>query len=172
MPPIDTRENYTRRGVRVCTGCRLELPLDRFFTKETGVITSRCYTCASDRNRKRDAESVESYLKTLATAVRYRAKKKNLICTLDWSQLLELWREQDGICALSGLPLTHHRQGAESRSYFNASVDRMAMDGPYSKDNVMLVCTKINMMRGRLHIDEFVMFCRSVADNDRKAWHA
>jgi hypothetical protein len=172
VPSLNRRSEYERKGLKTCTGCHRELPLDKFFVKSSGAVTSRCYPCASDRNRKRDAESVESYLKTIATAIRYRAKQKGVDCTLDWAQLLDIWREQDGICALSGLPLTHHRQGPESRSHFNASVDRVVMDGPYSKDNVMLVCTKVNMMRGKLHIDEFVMMCRAVADTDRRAWDA
>jgi hypothetical protein len=77
---------------------------------------------------------------------------------------LELLEEQDGLCALSGVELTCILKKGE-RCWTNASLDRIEAGGLYTKDNVQLVCTSLNMWRGDLPLDQFIWWCKKVAEN-------
>ncbi len=86
-------------------------------------------------------------------------KKRNLLSVED---LLEIYKEQNGLCALSGEPLTCSLEvGKISKT--NASIDRIVPGGPYTKDNVQLVCRVLNSWRGDTDLLEFVEFCKKVA---------
>lgn len=87
-------------------------------------------------------ESVRGKVLTSVRNARRRSTAKEWICELAPSDLLELYREQDGRCALSGVimsptPLT-------SRSI---SVDRIDSSRPYDVDNIQLVCLGMNIAK-------------------------
>ena len=77
---------------------------------------------------------------------------------------------------VSGAPLTHHRRnetGGTKRILYsptNLSVDRINPEGPYTRENIMLVCSTVNIMRRNMQIDEFVMWCRMIAEHERDCW--
>ena len=75
--------------------------------------------------------------------------------------VLECWHRQKGMCALSGVPMTHHNSTAgappppgpppfvppggdttavASYTQTNVCVDRVDGTGPFTKDNLQLVC--------------------------------
>jgi hypothetical protein len=77
---------------------------------------------------------------------------------------LHILENQQGLCALSGVPMTcilikgHHTQT-------NASLDRIAPKGSYSRANVQLVCAVLNKFRVDTPLPEFIGWCRRVADH-------
>lgn len=76
--------------------------------------------------------------------------------------LLELLNEQNGLCALSGVPLTCTLiKGQRIRT--NASIDRISAGGPYTRDNIQLVCSALNTWRSDTDLQEFIEWCRKVA---------
>lgn len=77
--------------------------------------------------------------------------------------LIELLAQQDGKCALSGAELTCTLQKGV-RSKTNASIDRVDPKGRYVIENVQLVCSAINKFRIDTPVDEFVEWCRKVAN--------
>lgn len=85
--------------------------------------------------------------------------------------LLKILERQDYKCALSGIPLTCKLEVGKKFNT-NASVDRIEAGGPYSEDNVQLVCHALNHWRADTPIEEFVMFCKAVAakfsDSDKE----
>lgn len=81
--------------------------------------------------------------------------------------LLELLEKQNGKCALSGETLTCNLSNGNV-CFTNASVDRIIPGGPYSPDNVRLVCRAVNTLR-LVHSDtEFVAWCQKVVDYHAK----
>ena len=75
------------------------------------------------------------------------------------SRILE---EQKGVCALSGVPLTCTLiKGQTCKT--NASIDRIIAGGPYTEDNVQLVCAALNKWRSDTPLQEFIEWCRKVA---------
>ena len=82
---------------------------------------------------------------------------------LSRDMLIDLLKRQNYRCALSGVPLTCLLQkGAVTKT--NASIDRINPKGGYVLENVQLVCAAINKFRVDLPVNEFVSWCRKVAD--------
>ncbi|RTL05371.1 hypothetical protein EKK58_08200 [Candidatus Dependentiae bacterium] len=103
----------------------------------------------------------DRYLSRLLAA---GGKKRNLLTR---EVLLEKLEEQNYRCALSGIPLTCNLEKGV-RFPFNASVDRILAGGPYTKDNIQLVCKSINSFRVDTSISDFIAICTAVADFNRE----
>jgi hypothetical protein len=75
---------------------------------------------------------------------------------------------QDFKCALSGVALTCKlEKGVNCPT--NASVDRIIAGGPYTEDNIQMVCRALNAWRSDTSIEDFVEWCRRVVNyNDTK----
>ena len=162
-------------NLRFCASCHQDLPEENFATAG-GKLRERCRACTVSRRARKSGESLESHLKRAASVVKHRAKKQGIPFNLSGEILLSIWKEQDGRCAMSGAPLTHHRRnetGSIKRLLYsptNVSIDRINPDGPYVRENIMLVCAAVNVMRRNMQVDEFVMWCRMISDNDRETW--
>jgi hypothetical protein len=76
--------------------------------------------------------------------------------------LISLHEAQQGLCALSGLPMTCILNKGDV-CFTNASIDRIEAGGAYSPANVQLVCRHVNSWRGVMPLDVFVSVCRAVA---------
>lgn len=80
--------------------------------------------------------------------------------------LLQKLEYQQYRCALTGVPLTCNlEKGVISPT--NASVDRIIAGGPYTADNIQMVCRAVNMWRGDLSIEEYVTWCQKVVNHYR-----
>ncbi len=67
----------------------------------------------------------------------------------------ELWEQQDGKCAVTGVQLTHI-QGSGFRVWTNVTVDRTDPDKGYTRDNIRLVCRAVNYMKAALSDEEML----------------
>lgn len=84
----------------------------------------------------------------LANSAKHRAKGKKakkhgrvLDFDLNGQFLIELFKEQKGLCAYSGLPL---RFGKYKKTDWLVSLERIDVNRGYNKDNVCLVCLEFN----------------------------
>lgn len=87
----------------------------------------------------------------------HNAKVRNIAFTLTIEELWELYQEQGGRCALSGMEIgfVHSKRG-------NASLDRIDSSKPYEKGNVWWVHKNVNLAKQSLSVEEFVELCRQV----------
>lgn len=74
--------------------------------------------------------------------------------------------EQDYKCALTGVPLTCLLEKGKT-FHTNASIDRIEAGGPYTEDNIQIVCRAVNYWRADLTVDQFVDWCRLVVEHNR-----
>lgn len=77
--------------------------------------------------------------------------------------LLKKLEEQNFLCALTGLPLTCVLEKG-TKTWTNASVDRIEAGGPYTKENIQIVCRGVNCWRADQTVDDFVKMCRKVVE--------
>mgnify|MGYP001588247783 CR=1 FL=1 len=77
--------------------------------------------------------------------------------------LIKLLEKQDGKCALSGVTLTCQLEKGNI-AITNASIDRIEAGGPYIIENIQLVCKSINAFRLDKSTDEFIWWCKQVAE--------
>ncbi len=83
--------------------------------------------------------------------------------SLSVEDLLEIIEEQNYRCALSGVELTGKLEvGKVSKT--NASVDRIDAGGPYIKENIQLVCRAVNGFRTNTSVEEYIWWCKKVAE--------
>lgn len=85
--------------------------------------------------------------------------------SLNEDVLIALLVAQNYRCALSGVELTCLLEKGK-RCWTNASIDRINAGGPYEPGNVQLTCHAINLFRRELPVEEFVVWCRLVANHN------
>jgi len=115
------------------------------------------------------SESPEKFLKSLFHSLKgLRAKKKGV--SIDVPYLVGLYHGQGGLCAYSGLKMTHVR--GEGRVQTNISIDRIDSSKGYEPGNVVLCCFAVNLMKQSLSVGEFHALVRRIADHlDTKEQH-
>lgn len=146
------------RNTRVCPTC-----------KDTFVATNNNHRYCSRVCRPTTPSGLteRQYERVSGNWVRYF----NRLCTrsfkregLTTDMMMWLLATQGGKCALSGVELTCTLQkGVVSKT--NASIDRIDPKGVYTLDNVQLVCAVLNKFRIDTPLDEFIDWCRKVADH-------
>ncbi|MAK71188.1 MAG: hypothetical protein CMF19_03955 [Idiomarinaceae bacterium] len=155
-----------RVNTQHCTACKADVPLEQFEQYPSGKRRKICEPCRmKHKSRRRHMVmdgSPEAYLRQLVSKLKHTRKK-----THDWmltpEEVFELWDEQNGRCAVSGVTLTHHLDGSGAKE-FNASIDRINNEEGYSKINVRLVAYRINIMRHTLSTDMFWWWVKTVHD--------
>lgn len=88
-------------------------------------------------------------------------------------ELMDLWRTQEGLCAISGLKMTWGNGQSWKASPHSISMDRIDPDKGYGLGNIRLVCTAINMFRGQMADDKMVEMARAIvakADDSGPSW--
>lgn len=115
---------------------------------------------------KSQYENISGNWKRYLSRLQYAAGRKRDNLTRD--QLLDLLSKQNYKCAISGLDLTCQLEKGK-RFWQNASVDRIDAGGPYTIDNVQLVCKAVNSWRSDLPLSTFIEVCRAVANNNQES---
>jgi len=153
MPPEETR---------ACKVCEKEKPLDKF-PMSHGYRGRTCKACKHARKDAIRNRSYEDFLKYALAGLKHsREKKQGMEFTVTVDDLIDLWEEQDGRCALSGLVMTRHRGFGETTT--NASIDRIDPAKGYVKSNIQLVCWQANKMKHALPQPEFFFWIRQIND--------
>jgi len=98
------------------------------------------------------------------TQARSNAKKTDREFNITPDEVWELWKKQDGLCALTNLPMQHH----PAYSDMNASMDRIEGSIGYVIDNVQLVCWRVNEMKNDQPEYQFLWWARALLANDKK----
>ena len=72
-------------------------------------------------------------------------------------QIMRLWQQQDGLCALSGLPMLHKYGSLES-----CSIDRKDSNVGYTYNNMQLVCKWANYGKNKYTDGEFKLILNKI----------
>lgn len=105
---------------------------------------------------------------TLMTYLKRKAKERSLEFTVTAQELWDLFNKQNGKCALSGVDITLttviNSQHNLDRAKMTASLDRIDNSKSYTIDNVQWIHKVLNHMRRQYSIDEYVKWCKLVAE--------
>lgn len=122
------------------------------------------------RLRKQMNAYWQSSVKTYASDLMHRiktlsrrtmgGKPRNLKVDIDKKFLIELWNTQDGLCAISKVPM-EHKWGLVA----SGSVDRIDSSKGYIRNNVQLVCKGINLMKNTHTNKEIFAFLDAYYDH-------
>jgi hypothetical protein len=147
---------------KVCVKCRKPVELRRFDGNR-----KTCNTCRTHQKQVHDSLSYENYLKNLLNHSKSAVGRGNRVSDheycIDIEDLIDIWEDQKGKCALSGVFLTHHKDGTGPRDT-NASIDRIANHKSYTRDNVQLVAYRVNLMKHTLSEGDFYWWIKNLFD--------
>ena len=147
-----------------CAVCGVKQSLENSSLNDSGSYRSRCNACRSAQNKRR-GETTEGFFTRRHSDLKARHKRNNYkgdAITRD--ELIELYKAQDGMCAISGLPMHTTTKNTD----LSASPDRVDVSRGYEKDNVRLVCSRANVMRNALDDYELVWWCRAIVNAHEK----
>ena len=114
-------------------------------------------------------KSPRNYIASRFRDMRQRVKKSGgeLNEDIDLDFLMRLYEEQEGLCAVSGLPMTWMHEGLSSnhgsRRGTNISIDRIDSDQGYVPHNIRLVCDRVNKMKSNMTDGDFYFWCAVLA---------
>jgi hypothetical protein len=88
----------------------------------------------------------------------------NIPITVSKEYLLQIFHDQGGRCALSGIPIKLSYEKRRSLKYSNtASLDRKNSDLPYQDGNVQWLHKDVNIMKNHYAQDYFISMCASIS---------
>lgn len=155
-----------------CSSCDKYLTKDKFCNNKSlkyrDGVNSKCKQCQKYHENKYrvnlDYESkLRLKLKHILSSAKSRSKKLNLDFDLDEAYVKYLWESQNGLCAISKIPMTCNYGDGMIES--NASIDRINSQFGYIKGNVQLTCWAINRMKGTMNIPQLIYYCTNVVNN-------
>jgi hypothetical protein len=165
-----------------CFRCNRSLPENmfailgpRFWKSSSRPLTALhpwCHTCRKQAKGKWISHpsytpELDRFWKSKFSFVRSAALNRNIFLGIDYEDLLGKYIEQDGLCAISGLKINPFENGGTSvksgRNSAGASVDRIDSMKHYTPDNIQIILSCVNQMKGELPQDIFIEFCRQIS---------
>lgn len=157
----------------LCHVCNEYLPIDRFPNRGFHKLTRdghdcTCKQCKINSNRAfrktySDETRLYKVLQHRWLGAKDRAAKQKVEFNLTKEYLKELWDKQNGICAISGLPMTYELDNG--RTFSNLSIDRIKGEEGYVQGNVQLVCMAVNQMKSDMEMEDLYKYCEAVLNN-------
>ena len=171
---ITTNSNKSNRvhkkdNTYLCTLCDTYKEASAFNTDSTNThrdgLDLRCRECRKKQSRKSRIEifkdnPLDKLLTSRLCGARNRAKNKGLAFNLTKESLLNMWEEQNGKCAISGIEMTHI--ACFGRIATNLSIDKIDPLKGYTKENTQLVCMAVNQMKSDLSMEELITFSKAI----------
>lgn len=113
-------------------------------------------------------ETPKGRLTHLMIGVKKRSKERNIELGIERNDLLELFEQQKGKCALTGVSfdLSVRNGGKHICNPYSMSVDRIDNKFGYIKNNVRLICSIANVAKGRWSDIELIEFCKKVIEHN------
>lgn len=85
-------------------------------------------------------------------------------CNLLIEDIRDQWEKQNGLCAVSGLPIKLHGQHT---SHFDlASLDRIDSSRPYEVENIQFIALPLNLAKQNQSNSDFIEFIQKLKGQD------
>lgn len=161
-------------GVRKCACCEVEKNISEYHSDKsssTGLQTY-CKDCQTQKTKK-CTSTLNGFIKKIYKDMYHNSAKrsKELIIELTVEDIHELYNKQKGLCAISGLKMTHETYAFKDKEHIinrlNISIDRINSNLGYTKDNVQLVAAIVNRMKTDLPDGEFIKICSIITENNK-----
>lgn len=149
------------------------MPEDRYYTdkrvsKRTGELLGykyrkHCKTCVNVLRRSKTTATPYNFIRRSFSQLKSGRLKQGKEWTIEVEDMFVLYNMQEGRCALSGEMMTYQSTGDNSNDS-NISLDRIDTTIGYVSSNVQYVCKRINLMRHKTSVKEFITWCERVAN--------
>ena len=163
--PKEAKKKRESQGSRICTSCNKVKLLSQFEHFKEGFVRGVCQQCVTAQRARKTSATPESYLRVLNGQLKSQRVKQGIQYDLTTEDVIDMWEMQAGKCALSGMLMTHQRDGTygdRKKKEFNASIDRINPNGPYVRENAQLVAARVNTMKHTLGEDMFMWWVKNI----------
>lgn len=164
---------------RLCSDClnifdeyKLHFHVKRYHYQQNGKTSSyenKCKGCRSIYNlewRTNLKKDHVKYIKHSMVGIKSRAMATNVPYDIDSDFLCWQLEKQSNLCYYSGEPLDFtlaiEKRNSPHRNF--PSVDRLIPELGYVRGNVVWSLYKINRMKNDLKFEEFITFCKDIAN--------
>ena len=132
---------------------------------------TRCPNCKIQQNKLARSNytndtKLNKVLQTRWFGAKDRASSKNIPFTITKEDLLNIWEKQQGLCAISKIPMTYELDSG--RVFSNVSIDQKIPGKGYTIDNVQLVCMAVNQLKSDFEMDTILYICKQIVNNYQK----
>jgi hypothetical protein len=148
---------------KTCFKCKQAKSLSLFFKhrQTSDGHHSWCKSCClegNERSRQKQSSTIEGKARVFLQNARKSATKRQQEFSITVEDIVDSWKEQGGICAYSGRPMT-----LSSNKLNTVSIERIDSSIGYTADNTILVCQAINRMKSNFAYEDFYQLCADVA---------
>lgn len=154
---------------KTCAVCGEDKQIHLFYERPDGSIEPTCRACRRIAEQKTQNNSPRDYLRNTIAKAKYGAKKRGLAFDIDIDKVMQIWHEQGGRCALSGVLMQAAKDGKGRKGKdMNVSLDRIDQDRGYlfSPRNVQLVCLRVNFMKHNMEEHDLFWWCQNIVDKN------
>lgn len=95
---------------------------------------------------------------------KFGAQKRNIPFLITPEDLIELYIKQNGICYYSGILLSLETKNSRLDNPYKVSVDRIDSKDSYNKNNIVLCCDYVNLMKFDKNKDFFIKMCKIISN--------
>ena len=132
---------------------------------------TRCPNCKIQQNKLARSNytndiKLNKVLQARWFGAKDRASSKNIPFTRTKEDLLSIWEKQQGLCAISKIPMTYELDSG--RVFSNVSIDQKIPGKGYTIDNVQLVCMAVNQLKSDFEMDTILYICKQIVNNYQK----
>lgn len=167
---------YERKeGTKNCPDCGEEISTDNFNSdsSQPDGLQTYCRPHAIVRQRSR-LSKYDGFIKNNFKDIRSNAKRRNITVNITTKDINDLFKKQNGLCAISKIKMTHictERKNNDQHilNKWNISVDRIDSTKGYEKDNIQLVCAIINRLKFNLSTDDFLLIITAITQHNTNA---
>lgn len=126
-------------------------------------LTQSCGCIRVEKQERNDA--VGKLSASYFRRIKRGAELRGLTFDVTPQQLWDLYTKQNGTCDLTGMPIMLERPYKPKQT---ASLDRIDSSKGYTIDNVVWLHKDVNILKNNYSVDEFVGWCRRVAEHSAK----
>jgi len=148
-----------------CANCNKDFYQKRHvYLDQLGRPSCCCNGCKFEYNSKNPRfkySKDEKFFAMKFQRMRSMSKKRNIHFDIEISDLIELWKEQKGICKYTNIPMTIDNEPKLT----HVSVDRVDNRIGYIKSNIVLCCHAVNTIKFNFDRGKFLDFIKLIYEN-------
>lgn len=133
-------------------------PIENFYKRnsKSHIRRSVCKYCALEAVRKCQT-SFDGFIKHSIASAKKRARISGIEFALDFEMMKQIYDQQNGKCAITGMTLTHNTNESHitARTHSNMSIDRIDSNKGYTEDNVQWVCVWVQISKSDWNQTDF-----------------
>lgn len=143
--------------------CGKEKPVRACYLK--GGHSKQCVDCAHEKQKIKGRIIPRCFWEQCI----YNAGKRLIEFSISKEDVIDLFKRQNGLCALSGVPIMFaETESQHLKGETTASIDRINSEIGYFPTNIQLVHKTVNFMKHTLVESNFLFFCESIVNYQKE----